>query len=78
MGPYVVDFVCHEPKLVVEVDGGERARRRQRDDRRTRFLEGRGFQVVRVWNNEVLQNTKGILEFILRALRERAGEVGES
>jgi very-short-patch-repair endonuclease len=66
IGPYVVDFFCAEAKLIVEVDGGQHA-----DDSatRTRWLEARGYRVIRFWNNEVLANTEGVLITILDALR---------
>jgi very-short-patch-repair endonuclease len=50
-----VDFVCIEKKLVVEVDGGQHATSLQEDIKRTRFLENKGYRVVRFWNNEVLK-----------------------
>ena len=64
---YVLDFVCLERKLVIEVDGGqhsESARDRQRD----RDLEAAGFKVLRFWNNEVLAQTDAVLEKIVSEL----------
>ena len=70
IGPYVVDFLCLERRLVIEVDGGQHAvMRTERDDARTVWLEAQGFRVVRLWNNEVLQNTDGVVEHILEYLR---------
>jgi len=69
IGPYVVDFLCVERRLIVEVDGGQHDVRREADERRTTDLEVRGFRVIRVWNNEALQNTDGVVEFILQHLR---------
>jgi very-short-patch-repair endonuclease len=66
LGPYVVDCFCAEAKLIIEVDGGQHA---QDTDTRTRWLEGRGYRVVRFWNNDVLANTEGMLLVILEALR---------
>lgn len=68
MGPYVVDFFCPDAKLVVEVDGGQHSDSAS-DDVRTRWLEARGYRVVRFWNNDVLANTEGMLLAILEALR---------
>ena len=54
LGPFIVDFVCLERKLVIEVDGGQHADQQQDDARRTGWLEDQGFVVLRFWNHEVL------------------------
>jgi very-short-patch-repair endonuclease len=64
IGSYIVDFVCHEKKMVIEVDGGQHSADRERDDERDSWLEGQGYRVLRFWNNEVLTNIKGVLEVI--------------
>jgi adenine-specific DNA methylase/very-short-patch-repair endonuclease len=66
--PYVVDFFCNEEKLVIEVDGGQHAEAKKRDEERTAFLEKQGLQVVRFWDNEVLNETEAVLERIWRDL----------
>jgi very-short-patch-repair endonuclease len=66
--PYVVDFVCIDKHLVIELDGGQHASATEADDRRTKFLEQKGFRVVRFWNNDALGNTEGVLERILELL----------
>ncbi len=66
--PYIVDFVCLERKLVVEIDGGQHAERQKEDARRTAFLESAGFHVIRFWNNEVLANLDGVMSAIQGAL----------
>ena len=68
MGPYVVDFFCPDAKLIVEIDGGHHAESAG-DAVRTRWLEARGYRVIRFWNNDVLSNTEGVLLAILDALR---------
>ena len=65
---YIVDFVCREKKLIIEVDGGQHMDATEYDEQRTRVLEGRGYQVLRVWNNDVFQNTSGVMEKILALL----------
>ncbi|MEX2008808.1 MAG: endonuclease domain-containing protein, partial [Dongiaceae bacterium] len=70
LGLYIVDFVCLPARLVVEVDGGQHAVEAQKDERRTRWLETQGFTVVRFWNNDVLDNTDGVVEAILGYLAE--------
>jgi very-short-patch-repair endonuclease len=64
IGPYIVDFVCFEQRLILELDGGQHAENVECDVRRTAFLESQKFQVVRFWNNEVLRNMEGVLETI--------------
>lgn len=66
--PYIVDFVCLELKLIVELDGGQHAEQIEYDQYRTQQLQQRGFKVLRFWNNEVLQNTTGVLEAIRMAI----------
>ncbi len=69
IGPFIVDFVCIERKLIVEADGGQHADN-DRDDSRTVWLEKRGWRVIRFWNNEILTNTNGVIETIAAALAE--------
>jgi very-short-patch-repair endonuclease len=68
IGPYVVDFFCPEARLIVEADGGQHVDSKT-DELRTRWLEARGYRVIRFWNNDVLANTEGVLLRILEALR---------
>ena len=65
---YIVDFVCLEKKLVIELDGGQHAERTAYDSARTLKLEGDGFQVRRFWNNEIFNNMDGVLEAIYEVL----------
>ena len=67
---YVLDFVCLEAKLVIELDGSQHVDAQTYDVARTALLEAAGFQVLRFWNNEVLSNIDGVLEVIWRALPE--------
>lgn len=71
VGRFVLDFVCLERKLVVEVDGGQHDEQSAKDEERTTWLEAQGFRVLRFWNHEVLGNTDAVLEEILRAVEER-------
>lgn len=70
VGPFICDFLRRERALVVEVDGGQHADDEVRDGRRTAFLERQGLSVLRFWNNDVLQNTEGVLRVILEKLEE--------
>ena len=65
---YVADFCCLEKKLVIELDGGQHGGRQDQDAERTRFLEGKGFKVIRVWDNEVFENLEVVLELIRQRL----------
>jgi very-short-patch-repair endonuclease len=60
LGPFIVDFVSFDAKLIVEVDGGQHADS-QRDARRDRYFADHGYRVLRFWNNEVLKNLEGVL-----------------
>ncbi len=64
IGPYFVDFACFAEHLVIELDGGQHADATAYDEARTRFIEAKGYRVLRFWNNEVLSNTDGVLERI--------------
>ena len=66
-GPYIVDFLCRDAGLVVELDGGHHAHQAAYDARRTAFLERAGLRVLRVWNTEVLTNRDGVCANILAA-----------
>ncbi len=71
-GDYVLEFVCLERKVIVELDGGQHAGQTAYDARRTAFLENAGFTVLRFWNNEVFESIEGVIEVILVALNFRA------
>jgi very-short-patch-repair endonuclease len=66
MGPYVVDFVCRDRKLVIEVDGGQHADSAS-DQIRDAYLAAEGYRVLRFWNSDVT-NLNGVLETILASL----------
>ncbi|WP_334191147.1 endonuclease domain-containing protein, partial [Noviherbaspirillum sp.] len=65
---YVLDFVCIERRIVVEVDGSQHSEDKPYDDRRSDFLRSAGFQVLRFWNNEVLNQMDAVLQSIWTAL----------
>jgi very-short-patch-repair endonuclease len=70
LGGYVVDFVCFDKKLIIEIDGGQHNDYQfvEKDKERTRWLHSEGFRVIRFWNNDVLKNTDGVMMQIRRAL----------
>ncbi|WP_325609167.1 endonuclease domain-containing protein [Pseudorhodoplanes sp.] len=65
MGAFIADFVCHESKVVVEVDGGQHGG--EADVLRDQWFHAAGYQVLRFWNNDVLRNPNGVLEAIMLA-----------
>lgn len=64
IGRFIVDFVCYETGIVVEVDGGQHSNEKLKDKERTDWLNSQGFIVLRFWNNEVFTNIEGVLEAI--------------
>jgi very-short-patch-repair endonuclease len=60
IGPFFLDFVCLEKKLVIEVDGGQHAKNLDADVKRSNYLKERGYQVLRFWNNEVLEESQSV------------------
>ena len=64
MGPYIVDFVCLEHRLIIELDGGQHADQKSYDSQRDAWLRGQGFQVMRFWNNDVMKQLDEVLEQI--------------
>jgi len=66
IGPYVVDFVCREKRLVIEVDGGQHAESK-RDAVRDQWLIEHRYHILRVWNNEVIGNIEGVWETVFAA-----------
>ncbi|MBS0534449.1 MAG: endonuclease domain-containing protein [Proteobacteria bacterium] len=69
IGPYYVDFLCREKRLVVEVDGSQHIEN-QKDLIRDNWLTSRNYRVLRFWNSDVLKNTEGVLEAIYAALAD--------
>ena len=62
IGKYIVDFICLDAKLVIELDGGQHTTDVAYDERRTAFLRSLGYRVLRIWNSEVIENLDGVLE----------------
>ena len=74
IGPFIVDFVCMELGLVVELDGGQHNEKSKKeyDQERTAFLEKSGFKVKRFWNNDVLKHTEEVIETIYNECKKMA------
>lgn len=70
MGAYIVDFICLERKLIIELDGDQHGQPEQvaYDQRRDDWLQSRGYHVARFWNDEIYQNIDGVLSVIAELL----------
>lgn len=67
IGEFIVDFVCKEIKLVIEIDGGQHnlVENIELDTKRSNFLLSKGYRVLRFWNNDIDNNLDGVYETIL-------------
>ncbi len=70
IGPYIVDFVCLQKKLIIELDGGQHLEQEQYDTERTQFLQAKGYRVLRFWNNDVLNDLNGVITSIQNTIKE--------
>ena len=77
IGNYIVDFYCHQAKLVVELDGSQHhaPAEREKDQIRTAYLEQQGLRVLRFSNLDVLRQFQNVCAVIDRAAKERKEEV---
>ena len=69
VGLYFPDFVCRERHLIVEVDGGQHAES-VADCERDAFLTGLGYQIIRIWNNQIFENIEGVLQMLQSELEK--------
>ena len=72
IGTYITDFCAPRKKLIIELDGSQHLEQGEYDRERTRYLESRGFKVIRFWNNDVMNNIEGVILSILNALEKQA------
>jgi very-short-patch-repair endonuclease len=70
VGRYIVDFVCFEKRLIVEVDGSQHSTQCERDQLRTEWLQSQGFRVLRFWDNEVWESLEEVATAIWSSLEE--------
>ena len=66
---YYVDFVCRERRLIIELDGGQHSERPE-DRQRDNELSALGYRVIRIWNNDVIENLDGVLQMLLSELEK--------
>jgi very-short-patch-repair endonuclease len=67
---YYADFVCRERRLIVELDGGQHAGR-PTDKQRDSKLGALGYRVIRIWNNDVIENLEGVLQTLVCARKKQ-------
>jgi very-short-patch-repair endonuclease len=67
---YYVDFVCREQRLIIELDGGQHSERPE-DKQRDSALRALGYRVIRIWNNDVIDNLGGVLQRLLSELEKQ-------
>ncbi|RVD42082.1 DUF559 domain-containing protein [Mesorhizobium sp. M4A.F.Ca.ET.020.02.1.1] len=70
---YILDFVCFEARLIVEVDGGQHSES-ERDAGRDRHFAMKGFRTLRFWNDEVVRNIDGVCLTILAEVRKGSSQ----
>jgi len=72
LGKYIADFYCAEAKLVIELDGSQHyeSDNGQKDDERTEFLKEYGLKVIRIPNNEIGRNFRGVCDYIDVAVKQ--------
>jgi very-short-patch-repair endonuclease len=70
VGDYIVDFISFDRNLIIELDGSQHGEpgNAAADGKRTQYLEGRGFKVLRFWDNDALQNIEGVVFRILQEM----------
>jgi len=66
VGRYIVDFICKEKKIIIEIDGGQHNQdiNKELDIQRTNYLISKGYKVIRFWNNEIDNNIAGVYEIL--------------
>ena len=64
IGQYIVDFVCFDIRLIIELDGSQHIKEKEMDEERDHWLKTQGFTVLRFWNNDVMKNTAGVLNVV--------------
>ena len=67
IGKYIVDFLCEEKNLIIEIDGGQHNSDTNiiKDEERTKFLESKGYKVIRFWNNDINNNLDGVYQQLM-------------
>ena len=77
LGKYIADFYSAEAKMVIELDGSQHFEEKNKiqDEARTTFLEGYGLSVIRIPNDEVNRNFRGVCEYIDAAVKQSLSQL---
>ena len=70
IGKYIVDFLCEDPPIIMELDGGQHMEQERYDQMRTNWLQANGFLVLRFWNNDIAENMEGVLERLFSTIEK--------
>ena len=70
IGKYIVDFLCEDPPISIELDGGQHMEQERYDQTRTNWLQANGFLVLRFWNNDIAENLEGVLESLFSTIEK--------
>ena len=64
IGKYIVDFLCCTKKIIIELDGGQHSKNEKYDKIRDKYLNDKGYSVIRIWNNDIYNNIEGVMKYL--------------
>ena len=70
IGKYIVDLLCEDPPIIIELDGGQHMEQELYDQTRTNWLQANGFLVLRFWNNNIAENLEGVLQSLFSRIEK--------
>ena len=68
IGNYVVDFCAPRKKLIIELDGSQHFEQERYDKERTKYLQSKGYTVLRFWNNDVMKDIESVIRAIIQVM----------
>jgi very-short-patch-repair endonuclease len=71
IGNYIVDFYAPRKKLIIELDGSQHLEQEEYDQERTRYLESKGYKVLRFWNQDVMRDIEAVIRAIIQAMEAK-------
>ena len=74
IGSYIPDFCSPKAKLIIELDGSQHLEQQEYDNERTKYLESQGYKVIRVWNNDVMNNIDSVILAIIHAMEDESSK----